>query len=229
MNATMLDIFDQIWERKNAFLAVFFVLFCLSYGLMVAIDFVPEAPTEKLDGSAAGAASSTDAVSTNATKIVAKAEVVAPAVPVVAQYPVRIKIEKLGTDVPILNPSDTSIESLDANLLKGVVRYPTSADFARSGTMLLFGHSSYLPTVLNQNFKAFNGIQKLSIGDEIRIESSDTVYVYKVTKVYKAVASEASVSLSHKTDGLILVTCNSFGSKDDRYVVDADLFKKVPV
>ena len=89
--------------------------------------------------------------------------------------------------------------------------------------MFLFGHSSYLPHVLNKNFQAFNDIQKLVWGDIIRVQSSDTERQYRVSRVYKTAASEAEVSFEGEGTRLTLVTCNSFGTKDDRFVVEAEL------
>ena len=209
----LLKAFDEVWKRKGAFLGIFFVVFSVSYGVLFAIDFIPEKPESD------GVAVVEEAAASTAPDTAAVLEVVDP-------YPVRLKIESLGTDVLVLNPESREIAALDEALLKGVVRHPDSADFSETGTMVLFGHSSYLPTVHNRNYQAFNGIQKLIWGDMVRVESGDTAYIYRVKKVYKAQASAASVALSHKENMLILVTCNSFGSKDDRFVVEAELIEK---
>ncbi len=213
------SIFDEIWERKGAFFVVFFVLFSLFYGFLVWIDFVPEKPEAETVAIAPVAVVAT-------TTQVAQVEIPALMPVVVSANPVRIRIEALGTDVVVVNPQSDTVADLDSALLKGVVRHPDSADFKDTGTMVLFGHSSYLPSVFNKNFKAFNGIQKLVVGNTIAVDSADAVYEYEVTKVYKVMASEASVPLEKGEAKLILVTCNSFGSKDDRYVVEAKLVKK---
>ncbi len=210
----ILKAFDEVWKRKGAFLGIFFVVFSISYGILFAIDFIPEAPEGDLTVV-------TEVVSASSTPEVAPATIAK-----VDPHPVRLKIESLGTDILVLNPESREIAVLDEALLKGVVRHPDSADFSETGTMVLFGHSSYLPTVHNRNYQAFNGIQKLIWGDMVRVESGDTAYIYRVKKVYKAQASAASVALSHKENMLILVTCNSFGSKDDRFVVEAELIEK---
>lgn len=212
-----MTLFDRIWERKNRFLLVFFVIYVLSYGLLVAIDFVPEAP-ESVPGEANAPAV---VATTHAPVAMAEEKPSAP-------LPERVVIPELDIDVAVLNPQSTSVAVLDAELLKGVVRHPESADFSQKGTMFLFGHSSYLPIVHNKNFQAFNGIQKLEKGDEIRVHSSDTEYVYQVTRVTKVAASETEVALQNDKDRLILVTCNSFGSKDDRFMVEAELVEKHP-
>lgn len=213
LGARALHAFDQIWAQKRAFFSVFFLIALISYGILYAVDFIPEAPEEMVP-----------------VVVVPRAPIATTTMEVpltrpreVARYPNRIIIEKLDLDVQVLNPADDSIAALDSALLSGAVRHPSSADFENTGTMFLFGHSSYLPAVNNANFKAFNGIQKLVWGDEIVIKSKDRAYTYRVERVYKAEASETEVELDHSEPRLVLVTCNSFGSKDDRFVVEAIL------
>ena len=213
-------LFDEIWDKKGPFLFTFFFVCALSYGILFAIDFIPEKP----EVSGEDAAVVTDPAP-------APAPVAEPVVSMSegAQYPTRIVIPELGSDVDVLNPQSRSIADLDAALLSGVVRHPDSADFKNTGTMVLFGHSSYLPTVRNKNFQAFNGLQKLAKGDMVSVFSEETEYVYVVTSVYKAAASDASVDLEKGKETLVLITCNSFGSKDDRFVVEAKLVEKKPL
>lgn len=219
-----LRVFDEIWAEKTAFFSVFFVVLLVSYGILFAIDFIPEKPESPeevpltVGMEPAGQTPGTQLVQNQATSSLSS-------VRDAARYPERVIIDELDVDVDVLNPRGDSIAELDAALLEGVVRHPGSADFRTTGTILLFGHSSYLPTVHNRNFQAFNGIQKLTWGDMIRVQSEDSEYVYRVTKVYKAAASETTVELDNSSEKLMLVTCNSFGSKDDRFVVEAELIE----
>jgi LPXTG-site transpeptidase (sortase) family protein len=145
-------------------------------------------------------------------------------------YPVSITFDTLeGRTVRVLNPESRSVEALDTALLSGVVRHPDSADFARTGTIFLFGHSSYLPNVLNKNFQAFNGIQKLTWGDTIRLRSSDTEYVYRVDRVYELSADSGEIPIQEGSAKLTLVTCDSFGAKSDRFVLEATRIDTVPL
>jgi LPXTG-site transpeptidase (sortase) family protein len=109
------------------------------------------------------------------------------------------------------------------------VRHPDSADFKNVGNIFILGHSSYLPNVVNKSFQAFNGIQKMTWGDKIRLQSADTEYIYRVEKVYKTKASDAVVPPTPGKARLTLATCNSFGSKDDRFVVEAVLIDTKPL
>jgi len=78
-----------------------------------------------------------------------------------------------------------------------------------------------LPRVFNKNFQAFNGIQNLEWGDKIEVHTDGFVYEYRVDKVYKAKAEEVTVPIADTGRMLTLATCNSFGSVDDRYIVEA--------
>ncbi len=204
------SFFDEIWANKWSFLGVFFIIFTLSYGFLYALDWLPEAPT-----------TGTNATSTATTTV----PVVKPAVPAkaVSPLPISISIPSLERKVTVLNPNDRSIASLDAALLKGAARHPDSGVLGKEGNILILGHSSYLPTVMNHNFQAFNGIQKLKWGDTIVLTSTDGEYTYRVDKVYQAKASAVSIPTEVKGERLTLVTCNSFGAKEDRFIVEATL------
>ena len=83
--------------------------------------------------------------------------------------------------------------------------------------------------MLNKSFQAFNGIQKLKWGDTIRLHSGDMEYTYIVEEVFEAPASAVIVPFTPGESRLTLATCNSFGSKEDRFVVEAHLIEKKPL
>jgi sortase (surface protein transpeptidase) len=145
--------------------------------------------------------------------------VTATEVPVV---PVSLTIPKLGRTVEVRNPVSRTIADLDAALLTGVVRHPDSARLDQEGNVFILGHSSYLPVVTNRNFQAFNGIQNLAWGDVLVVTADDgQQYTYRVERVYRARAQEVVVPIAGTGHRLTLATCNSFGSADDRYIVEA--------
>ncbi len=200
------NIGDTIWSQKGLFLVVFFFVFTASYSLLVAVDFVPEAPKEEPPAPIEPVDDGIEAAVTTAIETAA---------------PTSIYIEKLDRTVPVLNPESRAIADLDAALLEGVVRHPDSALLAQDGNIFILGHSSYLPTVLNENFQAFNGIQTLAWGDRIEVSSGSRVHVFEVEKVYKADANTLTVPIAGDERRLTLATCNSFGSVDDRFIVEA--------
>ncbi len=199
-------------------LVYFFVcmgIITVTYGFFRVIDFLPEKPESVV----------AENMSTNATTTREVEETVES----IDALPVEIIFDSLDRRVVVFNPESDANEVLDEALLRGVVRHPGSADFENTGTIFLLGHSSYLPVVNNKNFQAFNGIQKMKWGDTIRLRSSDTEYVYSVDRVYQAKASDASVDIQHEIGKLTLATCNSFGTKEDRYILEATLVDSRPI
>jgi len=139
----------------------------------------------------------------------------------VGENPTRVVIDKIGVDIIVLNPNTTNVATLDEYLKQGAVRYPDSG-LLGSGNMFIFGHSSTLSVVINQAYKAFNGLKDLKRGDIIKVYGKDKIYEYLVSSVRLVNQSQALVEFDNKKNMLTLSSCNSFGSKDDRYVVEAD-------
>ncbi len=143
-----------------------------------------------------------------------------------AEEPVRIVIDKIGVDATVANPSSTNIATLDDYLSRGAVRYPGSG-LLGSGNVFLFGHSTSLNVVNNQAYKTFNGLRDLTAGDLIKVYSANRTYVYRVTTVTLVDSNKALVELGDSKNILTLSTCNTFGAKSERYVVEADYIKSL--
>lgn len=144
----------------------------------------------------------------------------------IGDIPVRLKIPSIGIDMIVQNPQTKDPVLLDENLKNGIVRYPDSG-LSGNGNMLLFGHSSNWQVVKNPNYKALNGIEKLKEGEEIFIKGEKGgTYVYIVRTVRMAPASEILVDFSKKENLLTISTCNTFGAKQDRYIVEAEFDRK---
>ncbi len=211
------ELYRQLMLRKIPFLVVFFGTIFITYLFLFIIDFIPEAPAVGEEEVQLEETEDETGTSTIGTFEV---------LPNVAPEPERVIIDKLDREVVVLNPTSRAIADLDAALLGGVVRHPDSADFSEDGNILILGHSSYLPNVLNKNFQAFNGLQTLTWGDKIRLQSEDAEYVYRVEKVYEAKAAEVVIPKTPGEARLTLATCDSFGAKDDRFIVEAVLMSK---
>ncbi len=195
----------QAYARKWNFLGIFAFVFLVSVLILARLDLLPDASPASPAPAAAVAITTTVATRP------------------VSELPLKIEISAINLQAIIANPVTTEIEGLDQALLKGAVRYPTSAKLGEDGNVVLFGHSSYLPVVKNQAYKTFNGIQKLVVGDVIAVSSSDIVYTYRVRSVTKeSAASDAGIPLAVSGRVLTLSTCDSFGAKTDRFVVVAD-------
>lgn len=138
-----------------------------------------------------------------------------------APEPVRIVIEKINVDAAISNPSTTNVATLDEYLKQGAVRYPGSG-LLGFGNMFIFAHSTGLSVVHNQAYKTFNGLKDLKVGDIVKVYSGTKIYQYKVSNVRLADSSEVLVQFDNSRNMVTLSTCNTFGAKTERYVVEAD-------
>jgi len=192
------------YARKWSFLTVFALVFLGIVVVLAMLDLLPQMSPAPETAAAPVSANTSLPVNT-------------------VELPMKIEIPILGSSANIANPTTLDIATLDNELLKGAVRYPTSAKLGETGNVVLFGHSSYLPVVGNHAYKTFNGIQKLVAGDVVTVYSSDTAYTYRVTSVAKESANaNSAIPLSVIGKMLTLVTCDSFGAKTDRFVVTAD-------
>lgn len=193
-----------IADRPVAFALSFVFLFALLFVFLAATDSLPEPLSSEREVPTQTA--------TNETPVERNAP----------EAPVRVVIKTIDVDETIASPQSTDVDVLDQYLLRGAVQYPDTAMLGVQGTVLLFGHSSYLPVVRNEAYKAFNGIQKLKTGEEISVYSATTEYRYKVQSVRVANANEDVVELPDNGKFLTLVTCDSFGKKTNRFVVTAN-------
>ncbi len=212
------EFFEAVLLRKVAFLVAFFITFLVTYAVLAWLDFLPEAV--KIDDSVV------ESVKNNVDESQTKTDLITENINSVIEsvvLPAFIYIDALDRTISISNPTSREISDLDKALLSGAVRHPDSATLDQLGTVFILGHSSYLPSVRNKNFQAFNGIQDLKWGDTIKITATEGEYVYRVDKVYRAKAQDITVPIAGSTKRLVLATCNSFGSVDDRYIVEADL------
>jgi LPXTG-site transpeptidase (sortase) family protein len=140
---------------------------------------------------------------------------------IIGENPTRIVIDKIGVDSTISNPNTTNVTTLDEYLKQGAVRYPGSG-LLGFGNMFIFGHSTGIKVVNNQAYKTFNGLKDLKSGDLIKIYSTTTVYKYMVRSVTLVDQNKALVEFGNNKNMLTLSTCNTFGDKGERYVVEAD-------
>lgn len=203
---------NMILSRKWSFFVIVVLVFVATCGMLSALDLLP----------------------TSSQTLKARADVVTGPVSlakddVASEFPTKISIPSLDLETIVSNPTSASLPVLDALLLKGAVRYPTSGLLGTKGSnVVIFAHASYLPIVKNQAYKAFNGIQNLKQGEKIYVSGKDRTFVYLVETVAKADASNAGVPLTVEGNKLTLITCDSFASKNDRFVVIAVLVESYP-
>ena len=187
------------------------VMFFLSLSALESVGFVPY----YVDGS------------TPASQALALSSIpqlgIEEALPAARVAPERILAPVIALDLPIQNPTTKDPEALDVLLSAGPVRYADSALLNQKGNMFLFAHSSHLPVVHNKMYKAFNRINELERDDLITVQGGGKDYVYRVVSVRHTDASEEMINLSPTHEPkLTLSTCDNFGQKSDRWVVEAD-------
>jgi LPXTG-site transpeptidase (sortase) family protein len=138
--------------------------------------------------------------------------------------PDRITIDKVGIDSVIEQPVFRDVTTLDHALSSGAVHYPGSGTIEQ-GNIFLFGHSTGFSVVNNQAYKTFNGLNKLEEGDLITLEADGQDYEYRVENVYLADDSNVLVEFDSSQRRLTISTCNTFGQKQERWVVEAEFVK----
>jgi LPXTG-site transpeptidase (sortase) family protein len=210
----------------GVFVATAIVIFFLTLSAADSVGFVPN----YIDGTApqsdiASNDSTTDTQTSDTlalSQLPQLGDITDPSV--ITALPARIEIPAINLDLTIQNPDTTNIDTLDALLQNGPARYVKSAMLGESGNMIIFAHSSHLPIVHNQMFKAFNRIPELSAGDSITIVGDDGKnYLYSVDEVRKADATDATIDLSPKQGTkLTLVTCDTLTGKSARFILTAD-------
>lgn len=143
--------------------------------------------------------------------------------------PVRLIIDKIGVDTDVLNPESTNIETLEESIKTGVARYPKSGLLGENDNIYIFGHSTSIQVVRNQAYKALNDLNKLQPGDEIKVQSAEREYLYKVKTVRMEKDSQAVVKFNTGKRTLTISTCNTLGNKEDRHIVEADFVISYPL
>ncbi len=198
-------VIPQILERPVVFSVAFLAFFFIAFIFLTAVGATPN----PLPATTADTAADNNAVATT---------------PDNPEAPVRVVAKDVGLDVTVVNPTTTDVDQLDQELTLGAVHYPTSAPLGVNGTVLLFGHSSYLPVVYHQYYKTFDGIQNLKTGQIVSVYSGTTEYRYAVTGVRVADSTDENdnqIPLLSDNKYLTLVTCDSFAAKSNRFVVTA--------
>ena len=113
----LIQAVQRIRARKWSFFGFFVVVFFGSVLILGQLGLLPEM------------------ASTIVTEAVTPTYTSAPSV---IELPTKIEISKIGLSSIIVNPTTVDIVALDKELLKGAVRYPTSAKLGEAGNVVLF-------------------------------------------------------------------------------------------
>lgn len=149
-----------------------------------------------------------------------------PTVEVTGDDIIRVRIPKIGVDAPVVHPAAITIDTLDEAVSRGAVYYPGSGTPA-GGNLFIFGHSTNWAVVRNPAYKTFNNLEKMTVGQEIIIETPQADFIYKVENVFTDDAENVLVDFKSDKPMLTLSTCNTLGEKQERHVVEAVLSEVV--
>lgn len=206
------------------FLATTIVLFVFSLSAAESVGFVPC----DVDNTCSSGVSDTIALSSLpelGPEVESVSQLEATSSKLEAVLPERIVIPEIDLDLPVQNAPTRDIEELYEYLKGGPVRYIDSARLGEEGNILIFAHTSHLPVVKNQMYKAFNRVPELEPGDTIRISGGGHEYLYSVNSVEQMDIDDPTsvISLAGEGKRLTLVTCDTLTGKSARFVLTADL------
>lgn len=200
---------------KTAFVAMTMVIFVMTLSAADSIGFVPY----YIDGTEP----TRSRVAIADLPDLGEEQTIQTAEPdVVGVVPTRIRSSIIDLDLPVQDSTTRDIDELTEMLKDGPVRYVDSAKLGEKGNVLIFGHSSQLPVVHNQMYKAFNRVPELKEGDAITLEGGGKEFVYSVRTVKKVDANEGVIDLSKEGNRLTLVTCDTLTGKSARFVLEAE-------
>jgi LPXTG-site transpeptidase (sortase) family protein len=102
-------------------------------------------------------------------------------------------------------------------------RYPERGDPKKGGNFILSAHRFELGiTPLHTKEKSpFYNVDKLAVGDEIKIYFDRHWYNYKIDKIYNVKPQQISIESPSDAARLTLYTCSKKGAADGRVVLEA--------
>lgn len=129
----------------------------------------------------------------------------------------RIQIEKINLEVPFYTGGAEALE-------KGAWhRFPDRGNPVKGGNFILSAHRFNIAgdPVLTKVRSPFYNLDKLVVGDTIRVFFSEEWYTYKVTKIYDVAPDAVEIEDATSDSKLTLYSCTLSGSADGRIVVEA--------
>ena len=138
-----------------------------------------------------------------------------------------VKMQFYSISIPKLNIKNASVSTNDTDLSKHLVNYFGTSLPPEKGNAVVFGHST-LPQLYDaKDYKTvFTNLYKLSQGDEIIVNSSNSLYKYKVESITVVDPDNTTVLEQNYDDSFItLVTCTPPGTIWKRLVVKARIEK----
>jgi sortase A len=128
----------------------------------------------------------------------------------------RLFIPKIGVDTQILEGLSEKILSVK----EGAWRDPNTAAPTIEGNMVIAGHRfQYLPP----NTTTFYHLDKLTVGDTVRVYWEGKEYVYEVNNIFEVEPDQIWIKEQGSEKELTLYTCTPVFTSEKRLVVKAKL------
>ncbi len=118
-----------------------------------------------------------------------------------------IEIPKIKVNAAILEGTD------DSALKYAVGHYPGLGEIGQPGNYVLLGHRNYV----YGHF--FRNIDKLEVGDQIKIRKDNDTYTYLVTESFVVTPEDVWVLKQSEEPTITLITCTPIGTYTDRLIV----------
>ena len=133
----------------------------------------------------------------------------------------NLTIEKLKINVPVVPNVDGKNEEIYNDALNsGVAHYKNTALPNSGSNIVIFGHSSTILGI-GKYAKIFATLNKINIGDEIKINFNQKEYKYLVSEKKIVIADDLSVIMPTQREELTLLTCWPVSTAENRLVVIA--------
>lgn len=130
-------------------------------------------------------------------------------------------IPRIRVAAPIVRPRSTAENVINEALLRGVIKYPGTAEPGERGNVFLTGHSSYYWWVDTPYRNVFALVPQLRENDEIIIYAQGRKYSYRVSSVFEVTPSQTGVLKPTPIPVVTLSTCVPVGTSYRRKIVQA--------
>ncbi len=132
-----------------------------------------------------------------------------------------IYIPRIRVAAPIVRPASTSEAVINDALLRGVIKYPGTADPGEQGNLFLTGHSSYYWWVDTDYRNVFALVPELNVGDEIVVYHQGKRYLYRTHRTFEVAPTHTDVLKPTRESMVTLSTCVPVGTSYRRIIIRA--------
>lgn len=142
--------------------------------------------------------------------------------PTIPQIPNdTIEILPINVTAPVLWDIPNTDDAVANGLNQGVIHVNGTSKPGEKGNVYITGHSSNYPWAKGNYNQIFALLDKLVIGDQIKVAHNNKTYLYTVFEKKVVMPSDTSILKQTEDSRLTLVTCTPVGTNLKRLVVMA--------